>query len=447
MNRLLFTKISALIGLVLGLVSAHNIGVIIITEYIGYSLPFLVTGAVIGLVFDGIQTLSTLNRQLKGTQNQGSNDGLAVKPNPSEPKKTDIRFALAMFIACVFGGLFVTGWVKVVVGLGVAPLETIAGQIGVALIPFVVGWLIAKVLGIALKKVSFNTLWVASTTLLIVLMFVGQNKSETSVATSHDTTIQPKVEITVADSDDLATCINTVNYKQWIKALPACTKAAERGDPIAQYNLGMIYGLGHGVAKNYTQAERWWRLAAAQDLAYAQNNLGALYGNGHGVAKDYAQAVRWYRLAADQGLADAQYNLGAMYGNGHGVTQDYEEEVRWYRLAAEQGLADAQYNLGQRYGKGQGVVQDYKEAVRWYTLAAEQGLADAQYNLGVMYSEGQGVAQDYVRAHMWFDLAAVAGDADSVNGRDIAASYITQEQIAQAQQMARDCVAKNYKGC
>ena len=41
-----------------------------------------------------------------------------------------------------------------------------------------------------------------------------------------------------------------------------------------------------------------------------------MYFNGDGVAQNYAEAMRWYRLAADQGLAWAQYNLGLMHENG-----------------------------------------------------------------------------------------------------------------------------------
>jgi TPR repeat protein len=64
-----------------------------------------------------------------------------------------------------------------------------------------------------------------------------------------------------------------------------------------------------------------------------------------------------------------------------------------------------------------------------------------------MYGLGQGVAQDYVRAHMWFNIAATAGDKDSVKNRDIAASKMTPQQIEQAQRMARECMASNFKKC
>ena len=161
--------------------------------------------------------------------------------------------------------------------------------------------------------------------------------------------------------------------------------------------------------------------------------------------KDYRTALSKFRSAALQGSSKAQYNLGIMYSNGHGVAQDYKEAVRWYRLAAQQGIPQAQVNVGAMYYNGQGVAQDYREAVRWYRLAAQQGNALAQYNLGRMYWNGQGVLQDYLKAHMWLNIAAIAGDKDSVENRDIASRNMTSPQIEQAQRMARECVASNFK--
>ena len=47
-----------------------------------------------------------------------------------------------------------------------------------------------------------------------------------------------------------------------------------------------------------------------------------MYRNGWGVAQDYKEAVKWYRLAAAQGYAMAQSNLGSKYAKGQGVAQD-----------------------------------------------------------------------------------------------------------------------------
>ena len=138
--------------------------------------------------------------------------------------------------------------------------------------------------------------------------------------------------------------------------------------------------------------------AAERGDVVAQNNLGLMYLRGDGVPKDLKEAVKWYQKAADQGDAPAQFNLGLMYRNGEGVEQDFKEAVEWYRKAALQGHANAQFNLGVMYRKGQGVEQDFMEATKWFRKAAEQGIANAQYALGLMYEKGQGVEQDFKEA-------------------------------------------------
>ena len=134
----------------------------------------------------------------------------------------------------------------------------------------------------------------------------------------------------------------------------------------------------------------------------------------------------------------------AAAANGRGY---YAAELRITRPLAAKGEAWAQYALGDSYRNGKGVPQDYAEAVKWYRLAAAQGNAGAQSNLGIMYDNGQGVPLDDVRAHMWFNLAAVKGDADAVKNRDIAAKKMTPQQMAEAQKLARECQARNFKGC
>lgn len=129
------------------------------------------------------------------------------------------------------------------------------------------------------------------------------------------------------------------------------------------------------------------------------------------------------------------------------MTKDYAEEARLYELAAEQGYAKPQYNLGVMYDNGEGVTQDYSEAVRWYTLAAEQGDTDAQNNLGVLYAKGEGVTQDDVLAHMWFALSIHSVKNTSRENREKLAKQMTPQQIAEAQKLATECKARNYKGC
>lgn len=97
--------------------------------------------------------------------------------------------------------------------------------------------------------------------------------------------------------------------------------------------------------------------------------------------------------------------------------------------------------------KGEAEKQDYAEALKGYKLSAEQGYASAQFSLGSMYANGLGVTQDYVRAVKWLNLAVISGDSVAVKNRDILAKKMTQQQLAEAQKLARECLAREYKGC
>ena len=148
-------------------------------------------------------------------------------------------------------------------------------------------------------------------------------------------------------------------------------------------------------------------------------------------------------LATDSVCSAQDFDKGVAAYNA----KDYATALKEWRPLAEKGDASAQYNLGLMYGNGQGVTQDYKEAVRVYLLAAAQGDARAQNNLGFLYGYGQGVIQDNVYSHMWMNIAASRGEEKAVTNRDIVAKRMTAADISKAQDLARECVKKNYKGC
>ena len=126
---------------------------------------------------------------------------------------------------------------------------------------------------------------------------------------------------------------------------------------------------------------------------------------------------------------------------------DYAAAMLEWRPFAENGNATAQYNVGQLYFLGRGVLQNYAEALKWHTLAADQGHAPAQSIIGRMYATGRGVPQDFLRAYMWYELAAAFStdgrfSRDARFARDDAARNMTAEQIADAQDLAREWMAK-----
>jgi hypothetical protein len=156
-------------------------------------------------------------------------------------------------------------------------------------------------------------------------------------------------------------------------------------------------------------------------------------------------ALKLVQPLADQGNARAQSLLGLMYYHGRGMKQNDAAAAKWFQLAADQDDARAQFNLGVMHAEGQGVPQDYVQAIKWYRLAAEQGEARAMFNVGVSYAEGQGTDQNYILAYMWFNLAAprfLPSEADrrriAIHNRDLTASRMSREQIAEAQRLARE---------
>jgi TPR repeat protein len=79
-------------------------------------------------------------------------------------------------------------------------------------------------------------------------------------------------------------------------------------------------------------------MAAEQGNADAQIRLAIMYEDGRGgLAQDYAEAAKWYRMAAEQGNVDAQATLGFKYEHGQGVPQDYILAHMWLSLAAAKG--------------------------------------------------------------------------------------------------------------
>jgi localization factor PodJL len=158
---------------------------------------------------------------------------------------------------------------------------------------------------------------------------------------------------------------------------PALRAAAAAGNPDAEYEIGVRYSEGRGVAIDLELAAQWFESAAKHGLAPAQYRLGSLYEKGLGVKKDLNKARQLYLQAADKGNAKAVHNLAVLYAEGIDGKPDYQIASQWFRKAANRGVADSQYNLGILYARGIGVDQNLAESYKWFTLAAQQGDQDA----------------------------------------------------------------------
>ncbi|MGL4734241.1 MAG: hypothetical protein ACRCWB_03905 [Enterovibrio sp.] len=72
----------------------------------------------------------------------------------------------------------------------------------------------------------------------------------------------------------------TIHIKGWSKEpLGAVREAVERGDAIAQYNLGAMYGAGKGVVQNFKLAYVWLSTAAANGYPLAAKARDSIVAN------------------------------------------------------------------------------------------------------------------------------------------------------------------------
>mgnify|MGYP006097210023 CR=1 FL=1 len=117
--------------------------------------------------------------------------------------------------------------------------------------------------------------------------------------------------------------------------------AAEQGNPIAQFNLGILYSDGCGVVQSDTMMKTWFLEAANQGYAPAIKSLSEL------VEYDTLS------LASLNGNVYSQITLGDLHFHGDGAAeQSFEIAFNLYTMAAT-----AVYRLCGMYYEGLGVVQ------------------------------------------------------------------------------------------
>lgn len=88
--------------------------------------------------------------------------------------------------------------------------------------------------------------------------------------------------------------------------------AASRGDPDAQFNLGVMYDNridDHGNSVSPTDA------------------------NGYAVASNRAEAMKWLLRAAEQGLPRAQTRLAELYADGPDAPLNDVKACKWFTVA------------------------------------------------------------------------------------------------------------------
>jgi hypothetical protein len=103
-----------------------------------------------------------------------------------------------------------------------------------------------------------------------------------------------------------------------------------RGIATALFGSAFAMTSASGQTNDAASFNRQLRTQAEKGQVESQYKLGIAYDEGLGVARDYTEAFKWYRLAAEQGHVHSQYPVGDMYMSGNGVAKNDAEAVKWF---------------------------------------------------------------------------------------------------------------------
>jgi len=216
--------------------------------------------------------------------------------------------------------------------------------------------------------------------------------------------------------------------------LDALQKAADGGDPQAQFKLGQRYLFGKGAPRDPAQALVYLVKAADQGQATAAFDASVLLERGTDVPADPERAMFYLRKAADAGHHGAEQNLALWYETKSRDRDKDQQAFTWMTKAANAGKPEPQLLLAEYYRDGTGTRRNLAEAVTWLTKAANQGYRPAQFELGEALRDGKGVARAPGEALKWFLLAAGMTKVDASAGctRLIMESSVTRQRAREA---------------
>lgn len=191
-------------------------------------------------------------------------------------------------------------------------------------------------------------------------------------------------------------------YNVCSQTIQELKRQAETNDPAALWNVGCAYFNGtNGVSVNYSEALKWYTLAANGGDVNAMGQTAYMYYTGKGTEENHSMAFAWWKKAADSGDTKAYTALGAAYG----YQKKYSESNKYFKMAYEKGDKYAASQLGWNYYAGKGVKQNYEEAYKYFKYLADNNMPDGYNGLSYLYMYGLGVNKDLDKAMAMIDKA------------------------------------------
>ena len=260
---------------------------------------------------------------------------------------------------------------------------------------------------------------------------------------SFSTTDYPMLE-----SIDITPTDNIEQAVSWYQ------KAAGKGLDIALWRLGDLYAQGLGVSKDTNKAIELKTKAAEQGNYLFQYMMGIMYAYGEignyeyyamdntelgggevweTISQDATKAEYWLRKFNHKQLTKSEIaniiDCNGLFSSTLDVLAatlmkegNYEKAIYWYQREMDLGFRDAYCNLGEMYIKGIGISKNYEKAREMFEKADMDdehygdgysgSLRDrAKAYLGVIYRDGLGVESDVMKAKTFLMASASKNDA------------------------------------
>jgi TPR repeat protein len=193
---------------------------------------------------------------------------------------------------------------------------------------------------------------------------------------------------------------------------------ANQGDTAAMYRLADLYN----EKGDRINSLKWILKGASLGDPEFQDELGLLYENGTGGApKDVTQARRWFRTAAAQDLEEAYLHL----------CESYASELDLDRGVLPSRGKDAPESPNMAIQSNKAALD---EAFRWCERGGDLGLTHAAWYAGVLNARGgPGHPPDFAEAYFW--LSTGGRKADDAFRQEVG-KHLTQAQRAALEKRA-----------
>ncbi len=211
----------------------------------------------------------------------------------------------------------------------------------------------------------------------------------------------------------------------WREAALKFEQYAATSNPVAKYELGLLYSRGWGVKRDLEKARILLLQAVQYDFparARAAFELGRLFRKSRG--EDCPRiAFEWFSKALDWGYVKAHSELGKSHARGLGVDVDVDKALFHYRAAVQHGSPSAVVPLINLIALGgKHLTADPDKALELLgefmpllETSAKKGDALAARALGRIYKKNSLIESDPAKAMYWLSAAATLGDAAAMH--------------------------------